>query len=92
MIPASTLSKYLRKKPVQEGIVAEVTKELIQRMCKTQDDFECSYKQWSIYIKNANQELRTTIFLQRTYIISRAEQKINETFHLHYSIKDIKFQ
>jgi hypothetical protein len=42
-------------------------------------------------VKNASQELRTTLFLQRSYIISRAEQKITQSFRLQYTIKDIKF-
>jgi len=91
MIPASTLSKYLRKKAVQEWIIAEITKDFIQRICKSQDTIECSYRQWIIYVKNANQELRTTLFLQRTYIINRAEEKMSTVFHLQYTIKDIKF-
>ncbi len=91
MIPAATISRYLQKKPVQEGIVAEITKDLIQRVCKTNEDIECKFKQWVLYVKNASQELRTTLFLQRSYIISRAEQKITQSFRLQYTIKDIKF-
>jgi hypothetical protein len=45
MIPAATISRYLQKKPVQEGIVAEITKDLIQRVCKTNEDIECKFKQ-----------------------------------------------
>lgn len=92
MIPSATLSRYLQKKPVQEGIVAEITKGLIQRICQTKEDIECKFKQWTLYVKNASQELRTTLFLQRSYIISRAEQKVSQSFHLQYTIKDIKYQ
>lgn len=91
MIPTSTISRYIQKKAVQDGIIAEITKNLIVHICKTQEEIECRFIQWILFVKNASQELRTTLFLQRSYIISKAEQKIAQSFHLYHTIKDIKF-
>lgn len=91
MIPPATISRYLQKKPVQEGIIAGIIKNIIQRICKTNEDIECKYAQWILYVIKASQELRSTIFLQRSYIIHRAEEKMSQNFHLQQKIKDIKF-